>query len=523
VLYIGFDAVYDRLATVRDIHEYHGRGQIVRDIAVAWTKFPLLGTGMGTHEVVYPMFDRSTSPALASHAENEYAQAAEETGILGLLLLVTFATIVWAAYVRNVTTGSIPIRSAAYGLGFGLLAILLHSLSDFGQHLPANAMLSAVSCALLLVLVRTGPKNEPALQVSKKPRVRRPFCIAGFVCVSAIWLWALLAADSARVGEANWAKALVSESNLRRKDWQGTNDEFTELISHAAAAADCEAENAKYRHWLNVYRWYSISRITDPNTAEVVIPEQVAGFVPRIVNELHSTRQLCPVYGATYCVAGQLEKFILNDPNGIEHIQTGYRLAPCDPTACFVAGFLDATEGSIEDSLVKLKKAVELDGRLFADVVEVYINHASRPDLAVVIAADDTGRLSYVANRLAEIEEHKELAEKATAQARILLEQRCSQPDAPAGALASMAAICTRENDMEAAIEYYRRALALDYGQVNWRFNLAKLLAETGQIAEAIHQARICLRLRPQFQAAKKLIEELSVQPQVGMRGIDSP
>jgi len=53
----------------------------------------------------------------------------------------------------------------------------------------------------------------------------------------------------------------------------------------------------------------------------------------------------------------------------------------------------------------------------------------------------------------------------------------------------------------------------VDYGQVSWRFTLARLLAETEQIGEAIHEARICLRLRPQFKAAEKLIADLSVLP----------
>ena len=46
VLYIGFDAVYDRLATIRELHEYKGRWQIVKDISVAWARFPVLGTGL---------------------------------------------------------------------------------------------------------------------------------------------------------------------------------------------------------------------------------------------------------------------------------------------------------------------------------------------------------------------------------------------------------------------------------------------------------------------------------------------
>lgn len=70
-----------------------------------------------------------------------------------------------------------------------------------------------------------------------------------------------------------------------------------------------------------------------------------------------------------------------------------------------------------------------------------------------------------------------------------------------------------KEKNNEAAIKHYRRALALDYGQVQWRFALARLLAETDRIPEAIHEARICLRLRPQFTAAERLIAELSVLP----------
>ena len=129
VLYVGFDAVYDRMATLQELHQYEGRWQIVKDLSVSFKRFPVLGTGLGAHEVVYPMFDRSTTPSLASHAENEYAQAAEETGLIGLAALVVFGIVVWISYVRNAKSGSIPIRSAAYGLGFGLLAIMLHSLS----------------------------------------------------------------------------------------------------------------------------------------------------------------------------------------------------------------------------------------------------------------------------------------------------------------------------------------------------------------------------------------------------------
>ncbi|HUT56626.1 MAG TPA: tetratricopeptide repeat protein, partial [Phycisphaerae bacterium] len=89
----------------------------------------------------------------------------------------------------------------------------------------------------------------------------------------------------------------------------------------------------------------------------------------------------------------------------------------------------------------------------------------------------------------------------------------CERPDAPAWAVASMAGRYLQEKDYEGAVKYYRRALALDYGQVDWRFNLAQALAESGRVAEAMHEARICLRLRPQMTVAERLIADLSVHP----------
>ena len=514
VLYMGFDAVYDRLASLRELHQVQGgRWQIVKDIVLAWTKFPVFGTGQGTHEVVYPMYDRSTTAALAAYAENEYAQIAEETGAMGLATLVGFGILICGCYVRSIRNASLPICSAAYGLGFGLIAIMVHSLSDFGQRLPANGMLSVVSCALLLSLSRIGQNNDPLGRVAEAPRGSRVLPMAVLICVSGAWAFILPSANNTRLAEASWKKALTIEQSVAGKDWQANDEEYVALISNAAEAADYQPDNVKYRHWLNVYRWKSVSRVTDPNASAVVIPEQAKEFVGRIANELHGTRLLCPTYGATYCVVGQLEACVLGDPNGADRVRKGFRLAPCDPTACFAAGLLDAENQQFDASFEKFRRAIALDSRFFRDVVGVYVNHVNRPDLAIAMAGDNIVWLGHVANALAGVEEHKEIVEKSRARIVELLKEKCSEPGAPAWALASLASIYTKVKENEAAMESYRRALALDYGQVQWRFALAKLLAETDRIPEAIHEARICLRLRPQFKAAEKLIADMSVLP----------
>jgi O-antigen ligase len=519
VLYLGFDAVYDRLSTLREGDAYKARRQIVKDIAVAWTRFPVFGTGLGTHEVVYPMFDRSSVPALATHAENEYAQAAEETGLAGLVTLVGFGLVVGFNYARSIRRADVPIRLASYGLGLGLVAVLIHSLSDFGQHLPANAMLSAVFCALLIALGRMGRRSNSVGRFIRVYRGSYVLRVIALIGAAGVWTWLLLGAHHARVGEGHWKRALAADQNIAGKGEQATDDDYIALISSAAAAAEYEPDNVKYRHWLNFYRWESISRVTDPNTGAVIIPEEAKEFVYGIVDEFHRARLLCPTYGATYCVLGQLERFVLDDPNGAELIRKGFQLAPCDPTACFVAGLLDVEEGDIEASLVKLDRAVRLDGGLFAKVARVYVDHAGRPDLALMIAGQDMGRLSQVAGILTAGDEHQFLAIETRAKVIELLEARCRRPDAPAGALASLAKICQDQDDKEKAIELYRRALAREYGQVQWRLVLATLLAQTDRVHEAIQEAKTCLRLNPGSKAARRLIEDLSVLPEALVGG----
>ena len=121
--------------------------------------------------------------------------------------------------------------------------------------------------------------------------------------------------------------------------------------------------------------------------------------------------------------------------------------------------------------------------------------------------------LSKVANRLLEYDSHLEIANAAKSKVAKLLEEKTLEPGVTAGTLASLAAIYRRQGLTRQAIETYRRALGMDYGNVNWRLALARLLAEDSDIPQAIHEAKICLRLKPNYPPAIKLIEKLSTLP----------
>jgi hypothetical protein len=138
--------------------------------------------------------------------------------------------------------------------------------------------------------------------------------------------------------------------------WQGSEQEYADLVPLLAAASDCDPTNVVYRHCLNEYRWHSISKVRNPDTGQTFISEDLMPAVLDIVKELHLARTICPTYGPIYSLVGQIEMFVLNDNAGAERIRKGFRLAPCSPTACFLAGYLDVMEGKDEDCVEKLER-----------------------------------------------------------------------------------------------------------------------------------------------------------------------
>ncbi|MEO0530426.1 MAG: tetratricopeptide repeat protein, partial [Planctomycetota bacterium] len=75
---------------------------------------------------------------------------------------------------------------------------------------------------------------------------------------------------------------------------------------------------------------------------------------------------------------------------------------------------------------------------------------------------------------------------------------------------ADLARRLARSGDLETAVELYRRALAARFNQVDWRLALIDVLTRLERYEEAHHEARICLRVRPQSDAARKRFETLS-------------
>jgi tetratricopeptide (TPR) repeat protein len=328
---------------------------------------------------------------------------------------------------------------------------------------------------------------------------------------AAISVWAVGGAHQAQVAEAHWNEVLAAARHLEAIEWAGDQPTYQRLFSEAAAAVEAEPDNVHYRHWLAAYKWQSLRLYADPNSGQ--LDSRARPWVAEIIDDLDQARALCPTYGATACLTGEIKKFFLGDPSGTEDIEQGYRLAPCDATTCFAAARVDAEDGEAERAFDKLARAIQLDGAYFQPAAELCLEGLARPDLALELAADNPGRLGWVANLLAASEAHSELVAQARAHAIELLRERSDDPDAPASTQVSMARHEATQGDLDSAIERYRAALRKDYDQYAWHYELAGLLARAGQTDDAKHEAEICLRLRPDYQPAVRLIEQLVVLP----------
>jgi tetratricopeptide (TPR) repeat protein len=511
LVYASEGVVFERISSLRHVtQEGGGRWQILKDLAVAWRQFPLVGTGLGTHRFVFQMFDRSTEIAAATYAENEYAQLLEETGAIGLLLCLIFVAVTVYQYIRCVVQRRQAIHLAAVGLGYGLLAILLHSFSDFGQHVPANACLTAVFAGLLVRVRRFRPvaRRHATLERPHLPSwlLRLLYASVPAALAAVILMWCLPAAETARRVEVASHRLSPLINSLKHRGWElGSDGEYAELLRVTSSAAQIAPDDVELRFQLNQDRWRSISRRRDRETGNLLLTERELGFTRRIVEELHSCRRLCPTFAPAYSLAGRLEHFILHLPEGEQHIRRGLALDACDPTSCIAAALLEAEEQHWEQAFNQARRAMTLDASRTRECLDIFLG-GNRPYLAHDLVQGNRVGLSMLADMAAARKRDPLLVEQCRREANALILHEAMSPNAAAEVLANAAELYDEAGKTPLAVECYRRALTQNYTRVDWRLKLAELLLRSGQLDQARYQAQICLRLQPDLKSAENVL-----------------
>jgi O-antigen ligase len=147
---------------------------------------PVLGWGLGSFATVYPGFRSFYDDAPIREAHNDYMQLLVETGVAGGLIALWFLIVLFREGWRNVSRSiSNWDRGITVAAIVAVSGILIHSASDFNLHIPANAAVFFVMCALAAAPMACSQRElrsarpyarhagtEPLAELEEFPRLR---------------------------------------------------------------------------------------------------------------------------------------------------------------------------------------------------------------------------------------------------------------------------------------------------------------------------------------------------------------
>jgi O-antigen ligase len=150
VSWLGIGRALERFASyktlevseTRRVGMLHGTWRIFLD-------HPIAGTGLGTLQEVFPLYETVYDGLVVNHSHNDYAEALAETGVIGGLCGLAFlASLFWTAWktlVADREAMNLAYHAGALVACFGLL---VHATVDFNFHIPSNALVFLLQAAL---------------------------------------------------------------------------------------------------------------------------------------------------------------------------------------------------------------------------------------------------------------------------------------------------------------------------------------------------------------------------------------
>jgi len=153
VAWIGAQQVLQRFSGMQNLEVSVGkRAAMTKDTWRLFLDHPLIGTGLGTFEMVFPPYDSDYDGKVVNHAHNDYLEVLAETGLLGGICCAWFIGVLFLSSLKGLAELGSSFGSALNLSGLvACSGILVHSLLDFNLHIPANALLFFVSAHLAVV------------------------------------------------------------------------------------------------------------------------------------------------------------------------------------------------------------------------------------------------------------------------------------------------------------------------------------------------------------------------------------
>lgn len=123
---------------------------------------PIAGVGFGGYAVAIPKYHVASGEVTPQEAHNDYLELLASGGLIGLAICIWLVISFLAAARRQMRNAvAFPfLRAARFGALAGLLAVGVHSLVDFGLHIPINAFLFTALLSIVLIDIQKAPAHR---------------------------------------------------------------------------------------------------------------------------------------------------------------------------------------------------------------------------------------------------------------------------------------------------------------------------------------------------------------------------
>ncbi len=504
-----------------------GRELVWSAVRQSIQQFPLLGTGVGTHQDVYPMFLRDYSSVAFPYAESGYLQVLEELGVVGLSLLLVGLGMVgnWCrlALVRAETK---ELRLMAGAITASLVISMLHSLVDFVWYIPACMTLTVILIAGIWRLSRI--TSQLATQ-REKVRVARPLLMAGSFGSCVVTMLLLVLSSGPARAARSWDEVARITHALERSPAAGIDstahdeaivDQLSTCLEESVRVSprDARAHARLAAVYLQKFELaqrratnsMSLIQIRDAAFAsefpslkqqdqwlDRAVPEN-RHLLDQALRHARTALRLAPLQGEAYLYLAELG-FLAGD--GVRakraYLDQAMRVRPYDDDVLMVVASELALDGQLQQATVHWKQVFEHSPHYRQPIIELFAAQVPadeflkrfQPDLSgAILLFDHYRRIGF--------------APQAGVAGRYLLSQLNRQLQQDGKALDSdqwFQAFVVQDylSDEEAALSCLQNAVQLGPERFVYRQKLARYLLRQRHYNEALVHLRWCLQRKP--------------------------
>ncbi len=538
------------LESVEDISP--GRIAIWTAVGKAIPGFLPLGSGIGSHRAVYPVYFEGVSAVEYTHAESGYLQILLESGVVGLGLLFWGIAMCgrWCLLGLRAGKEAQGVASCAIAVAAGLLISVLHSVFDFVWYIPACMSLTVLlaACACRLQQLSIQDRHEPTTVrqgwrywISRRlttgsMAIPRGGCIICTVFLAGLSIAASLKTYAPAAAAQHWENYIAEAEALRKvapSRHAQRQKHLGEMTAELEAAYHWNRNDAVIHLHLSALalRQFAMRQETAQNPMDLTQISDAAlasNFPDRksldqwletaigknrqllLLARFHALRavQLSPLIGEAYIYLGKLA-FLDNSPRDSKKalMDQALTVRPYNDTVLMAAGEEAVIEGDAETAVALWKNAFHREMKTQFRIIEVL-----SPYISAEIWLEEFEPGVEAQYQLFSTYQAMERPEDATAIAQQFLNSLPSQDDIAGDPnqirywnLAVRMLFQMKRN--EQAVRCAEHAVKLAPRNDATREILVRALLDEGQHAEAIKHIEWRLELHPNDKKLRKQLQ----------------